>query len=51
MKQLVVSGSKYCLQRKYAFEFRSSKWKTIKIKEWSDGKYTYVLKYVGEKDV
>lgn len=47
MQKLVVSGSLGYLKRKYAHEFRSSKWKVTKVKEWSDGKYTFVLEYVG----
>ncbi|QMP83996.1 MAG: hypothetical protein [Caudoviricetes sp.] len=49
MDTLVVSGSLSYLKHRYAHEFRSSKWKVIKVKEWSDGKYTYVFEYVGQE--
>jgi hypothetical protein len=48
MNALVVSGSLSYLKRKYAHEFRSERWKVIKVKEWADGKYTYVFEYVGQ---
>jgi hypothetical protein len=48
MDKLVVSGSLSYLKRKYAHEFRSYNWKVTKIKEWSDGKHTYVFEWVGE---
>ena len=51
MDKLVVSGSLSYLKRKYAHEFRSSKWLVTKIKEWSDGKYTYVFEYVGSASI
>lgn len=48
MDKLVVSGSMNYLKCKYAHEFKSSKWAVTEIKEWSDGKYTYVFEWVGE---
>ena len=49
MDKLVVSGSISYLNKKYKHYFRSEKWLVTKIKEWSDGKYTYVFEYVGQE--
>jgi hypothetical protein len=47
MSKLVYSGSMEYLRRKYKDLFSSPRWKTTKIKEWSDGKYTIVFEYMG----
>lgn len=43
LDRLVFSGSLSYLHRQYSYLFKSPHWKVIKIKEWSDGKYTYVF--------
>lgn len=48
MDKMVVSGSISYLNKAYKHYFRSSKWMVTKVKEWSDGKYTYVFEYVGQ---
>ena len=47
MTQKVVTGSIDYLMRQYKHEFRSRNWKVIRIKDWSDGKRTYLFEYTG----
>lgn len=48
MDKLVYSGSLSYLRRQYAYLFNSPNWKVTKIKEWPDGKFTYVFEYCGK---
>lgn len=46
--QKVVSGSMYYIRTRYNHELRSPNWRAIRIKEWSDGKFTYVFEWCGK---
>ena len=46
--KLVYSGTLSYLRRQYKHLFDSPRWKVTKIKEWSDGKFTYVFEYCGK---
>lgn len=46
--KLVYTGSLAYLHRQYAYYFKSTNWKVTKIKEWSDGKLTYLFEYCGK---
>jgi hypothetical protein len=48
MSAVVCSGSMSYIRRKYGYMFNSPRWKAIRVKDWSDGKYTYVFEYVGQ---
>ena len=48
MEKLVYSGTLSYLRRQYKHLFDSPRWKVTKIKEWSDGKFTYVFEYCGK---
>lgn len=48
MSAVVCSGSMSYIRRKYGYKFNSSRWKVVKIKDWSDGTHTYVFEYVGQ---